>query len=203
MNSHVAVALSPGGVADVRLDRPDRLNALVEASFEDLVAAADRPGRNSNVRAVVLHGAGRAFCTGLDLSSFAGSSDTPTGRDPLATYTYGIANRYQQAVMAWPNLPVPVIAAVHGVAFGGGLQFALGAEVRLVSPDTRFSVMEIKWGIVPDMAGFVLMPLVVRGRRHAGTRLHRSRCVGRGSCRSGAGDASQRRAAGRGPPSCV
>ncbi|MGS1040043.1 enoyl-CoA hydratase-related protein [Burkholderia glumae] len=162
MNSHVAVALSSGGVADVRLDRPERLDALVDASFEDRVATADRLGRNLNVRAVVLHGAGRAFCTGLDLSSFAGSSDTPTGRDLLATCTYGIANRYLQAVMVWPNFPVPVIAAVHGVAFGGGLQFALGAEVRLVGPDARFNVMEIKWGIVPDMAGFVLMSQVIR-----------------------------------------
>lgn len=162
MNSHVAVALSADGVAEVRLDRPDKLNALVEASFEGLVAAAGRLARDSNVRAVVLHGAGRAFCAGLELSNFDAGSEAPAERDPLATRTHGITNLYQQAVMAWRNLPVPVIAAVHGVAFGGGLQLALGADLRLVSPDARLSVMEIKWGIVPDMAGFVLMPLVVR-----------------------------------------
>lgn len=162
MNSHVAGALRPDGVAGIRLDRPDKLNALVEASFEDLVAAAGRVARDSNVRAVVLHGAGRAFCAGLDLSNFDAGSEAPAERDPLATRTHGIANLYQQAVMAWRNLPVPVIAAVHGVAFGGGLQFALGAEVRLVSSDARFSVMEIKWGVVPDMAWFGLMPQGIR-----------------------------------------
>ncbi|MGS0897359.1 crotonase/enoyl-CoA hydratase family protein [Burkholderia stagnalis] len=162
MNSHVAVALSPDGIAEVRLDRPDKLNALVNASFEDLVATASRLSRDSSVRAVILHGAGRAFCAGLDLSNFDPASETSVGRDALATRTHGVTNLYQQAVMAWRDLPVPVIAAVHGVAFGGGLQLALGADVRLVRPDAQLSVMEIKWGIVPDMAGFVLMPQVTR-----------------------------------------
>lgn len=162
MNSHVAITLRPDGVAEVCLDRPEKLNALVRASFEDLVAAAERLGRDPSVRAVVLHGAGRAFCAGLDLSNFDASRKAVTELETLATRTHGIANLYQQSVLAWRDIPVPVIAAVHGVAFGGGMQLALGADMRLVSPDAQLSVMEIKWGIVPDMAGFVLMPHVAR-----------------------------------------
>ena len=162
MNSLVAVTLHPDGVAEVRLDRADKLNALVHESFEGLVAAANQLSREPSVRAVVLHGAGRAFCAGLDLSNFDSNGNGSIGSGQLAVRTHGMTNLYQQAVMAWRDLPVPVIAAVHGMAFGGGLQIALGADLRLVSADAKLSVMEIKWGLVPDMAGILLMQRLAR-----------------------------------------
>jgi enoyl-CoA hydratase/carnithine racemase len=139
-------------IAEVRLTRPDKLNALDPAMFAGLIDAiaqlADMPG----LRAVVLSGEGRGFCAGLDMASMAGGG---SGMD-LAARTHGLANDFQQVAWGWRTLPVPVIAAVHGVAFGGGLQIASGADVRIAAPDARLSVMELKWGIVPDMAGFAL-----------------------------------------------
>lgn len=141
-----------GGVADVRLARPDKLNALDPAMFEGLIAAIARLGSEAGLRAVVLSGEGRAFCAGLDMASMA---SVGAGLDP-AERPYGLANLFQQVAWGWRTLPVPVIAAVHGVAFGGGLQIASGADVRIAAPGTRLSAMEMKWGIVPDMAGFAL-----------------------------------------------
>ncbi|MET3724752.1 crotonase/enoyl-CoA hydratase family protein [Sphingomonas trueperi] len=146
------------GVADVRLNRPDKMNALDPAMIEGLLAAIDTLGQTPSVRAVVLSGEGRAFCAGLDMASMA---NVGSGVD-IAARTHGLANSYQQVAWGWRTLPVPVIAAVHGVAFGGGLQIASGADMRIASPDTRLSVMELKWGIVPDMAGFVLWRGTVR-----------------------------------------
>jgi enoyl-CoA hydratase/carnithine racemase len=142
------------GVADACLDRADKMNALDPAMFAALVAAGERLNRADDLRAVVLRGAGRAFCAGLDFESMEGSASLG---DALSARTHGIANLWQQAVLAWRDLPVPVIAAVHGVAFGGGLQIALGADIRCVAHDAKLSVMEINWGIVPDMAGVLLM----------------------------------------------
>ncbi|MHA7682229.1 crotonase/enoyl-CoA hydratase family protein [Cupriavidus sp. PET2-C1] len=156
------------GVAEVRLNRPDKMNALDPAMFEALIETGQRLAREPDLRAVVLSGAGRAFCAGLDMQSVAGLGDgqgdaIAAGR--LAARSHGIANRPQFACMVWRELPVPVIAAVHGVAFGGGLQVALGADLRYVTADTRMSVMEIKWGLVPDMAGMLLMRGLVRPDR--------------------------------------
>lgn len=148
-----------GGVADVRLNRPDKMNALDPAMIDGLLAAIDTLGHTAGLRAVVLSGEGRAFCAGLDMASMAGVG---AGID-IAARTHGLANSYQQVAWGWRTLPVPVIAAVHGVAFGGGLQIASGADIRIAAPDTRLSVMELKWGIVPDMAGFVLWRDTVRG----------------------------------------
>ncbi len=158
------------GVADVRLNRPDKMNALDPAMFDALIATGERLAQDASVRAVVLSGEGRAFCAGLDMESMAALGEQEGGAGQLsgqasgrlAARTHGIANRPQQACMVWRALPVPVLAAVHGVAFGGGLQVALGADVRYVTADTRLSVMEIKWGLVPDMAGMVLMRGLVR-----------------------------------------
>ncbi|KJK22437.1 enoyl-CoA hydratase [Burkholderiaceae bacterium 16] len=155
------------GVAEVRLNRPDKMNALDPAMFDALIETGQQLACEPGLRAVVLSGEGRAFCAGLDMQSMAGlgggSEGIAAGR--LAARTHGISNRPQFACMVWRELPVPVIAAVHGVAFGGGLQVALGADLRYVSADTRMSVMEIKWGLVPDMAGMLLLRGLVRPDR--------------------------------------
>jgi enoyl-CoA hydratase/carnithine racemase len=148
------------GVADIRLSRADKMNALDPAMFDALIAACGRLGKEKGVRAVVLSGEGRAFCAGLDIESFAAMKDA--GIDNIEARTHGASNSFQYAVLGWRELPVPVIAAVHGVAFGGGFQLALGADVRFVAPDTRLAIMEIKWGLVPDMGGTVLMRHLAR-----------------------------------------
>ena len=112
----------------------------------------------AGLRVVVLSGEGRAFCAGLDLSSMQ-SDREPGGSSAggsLADRTHGIANNAQYAAWGWRELPVPVIAAVHGVAFGAGSQIMAAADIRIVHPDTRIAIMEMKWGLVPDVAG---MPL--------------------------------------------
>jgi enoyl-CoA hydratase/carnithine racemase len=167
MEERVSITVSEG-VADVRLVRADKMNALDQAMFEALVAATDRLSKEKGVRVVVLSGEGRAFCAGLDMGRFAamkekGGNGIPGGENrDLTARTRGEANFPQQAVWGWRQLPVPVIAAVHGVAFGGGFQLSLGADMRFLSPDARMSVMEIKWGLVPDMAGTPILASLVR-----------------------------------------
>ncbi|MET4390948.1 enoyl-CoA hydratase/carnithine racemase [Bradyrhizobium sp. F1.4.3] len=167
MEERVSISISEG-VADVRLVRADKMNALDQAMFEALVAATDRLSKDKSVRVVVLSGEGRAFCAGLDMGRFAamkekGGNGIPAGENrDLAARTHGQANFPQQAVWGWRQLPVPVIAAIHGVAFGGGFQLALGADMRFLSSDARMSVMEIKWGLVPDMAGTPILASLVR-----------------------------------------
>jgi enoyl-CoA hydratase/carnithine racemase len=146
-------------IADVRLNRPDKLNALDQAMFSALSEASAELAGRGDVRAVVLSGNGRAFCAGLDLAAMAGQ-DPSFGA--LHDRSYGIANVFQNAAWGWRSLPMPVIAAIHGVAFGGGLQIALGADVRIVTPDARLAVMEGRWGMVPDMAGIALLRGLVR-----------------------------------------
>ena len=139
--------------------------------FEALLTTAEQLKEDKTVRAVVLSGEGRAFCAGLDMANFgkmadggskAGNDNQDDGLGRLERRTRGIANDPQYAVWGWRDIPVPVIAAVHGVAFGGGFQLALGADMRYAAPDTRFCVMEIKWGLVPDMAGTQLMRHLAR-----------------------------------------
>ena len=165
MNDRVRVTLEDG-VADVRLIRTDKMNALDDAMFEALVATGERLKGEREARCVVLSGEGRAFCAGLDMGNFGrmadGSRNPRASADRLTARTHGKANRAQYAVWVWRELPMPVIAAVHGVAFGGGFQLALGADMRFVSPDAKMAVMEIKWGLVPDMAGTRLMRLLAR-----------------------------------------
>jgi enoyl-CoA hydratase/carnithine racemase len=155
------------GVAHVRMVRGEKMNALDNRMFEALRETGRELGENRSVRAVVLSGEGRAFCAGLDMANFAGMLDPDrdagvTGSGKLADRTHGIANGPQAAAWVWRELPQPVIAAVHGVAFGGGFQVCLGADLRYAAPDTRFSIMEIKWGLVPDMAGTQLMKTLAR-----------------------------------------
>ena len=151
------------GVADVRLARPDKRNALDGAMFAGLVTAGERLKSEPGVRAVVLSGEGPDFCAGLDFGSFAAMRDgerlsalvdLPAGSGPARATG-------QRAAYVWTEIPVPVIAAVTGNALGGGLQIALGADIRIVTPDARLSVMEIKWGLVPDMTGTQLLPELV------------------------------------------
>jgi enoyl-CoA hydratase/carnithine racemase len=155
----VRVAIDAHGVADVALARPDKMNALDRAMFDAIAATLQRLAGEPGLRAVVLHGEGRAFCAGLDMASFAkmGEGASLDVSSDLVARTHGIANLFQHVAWGWRELPVPVIAAVCGVAFGGGLQIALGADIRLVTADLKMSVMEVKWGLVPDMAGCVLM----------------------------------------------
>jgi len=167
MEQRVSISISEG-VADVRLVRADKMNALDAAMFDALVAASERLSKEKGLRAVVLSGEGRAFCAGLDMDRFAamqekGGNGIPGGENrDLAVRTHGIANYPQLAVWGWRQLPVPVIAAVQGVAFGGGFQLALGADMRYLAPDARMSIMEIKWGLVPDMAGTPILASLVR-----------------------------------------
>jgi enoyl-CoA hydratase/carnithine racemase len=164
MKDRIALSIEDG-VADVRLIRADKMNALDPAMFEAIIQAGAELAAMRGLRAVVLSGEGRAFCAGLDMASFAAMKDrgdsVPGVRD-LTVRTHGIANRPQQCAWLWRELPVPVIAAVHGVAFGGGFQIALGADLRYATADARFSVMEIKWGLVPDLAGTQLMRHLAR-----------------------------------------
>jgi enoyl-CoA hydratase/carnithine racemase len=151
------------GVADLRLIRSDKMNALDYDMFEGIIEAGAALATMNGLRAVVLSGEGKAFCAGLDMASFAAmNKDGVPGARNLTARTHGIANRPQQCAWVWRTLPVPVIAAVHGVAFGGGFQIALGADMRYAAADTRFSVMEIKWGLVPDLAGTQLMRHLAR-----------------------------------------
>jgi enoyl-CoA hydratase/carnithine racemase len=158
MQNRVTVSLA-GGVADVRLSRPDKMNALDGAMFEALVATGRGLRSERGLRAVVLSGEGRAFCAGLDVSSFGAGGG---GRSLLERSGPSPANFAQSAAWVWAELPVPVIAAVHGVAYGGGLQIALAADIRFVAPDARLSVMEIKWGLIPDMTGSQTLRRLVR-----------------------------------------
>lgn len=153
-----------GPVAVVTLNRPEKRNALDREMFEGLEQAGDRLREDRTLRAVVLTGAGPAFSAGLDFASFLAAG--PEGAARLLERGPGSpANRAQRAAWVWREVPVPVIAAVRGAAFGGGLQLALGADLRYLAPDARLSVMEIEWGLVPDMTGartlLELLPLDV------------------------------------------
>lgn len=159
-NDRIAIELGEDGVADVRFTRADKMNALDPEMFQRIIEAGHMLQRAKGLRAVVLSGEGRAFCAGLDLSNF--SRKPPEDEPSLTERTYGNANRAQQVAMQWRKLPVPVIAAVHGVCFGGGLQIASGADIRIVHPETRMAIMEMKWGLVPDMGGYVLWRGLVR-----------------------------------------
>ena len=148
MNDRVQVTID-NAVATVRMSRPDKLNALDRPMFEGLIAAGEQILADSSVRAVVLHGEGRGFCAGLDFFSFMGKPDEMRF---MLDRGESVANVAQRVAWIWQEVQVPVIAAVHGMAFGGGLQIALGADLRYVTADAELSVMEIKWGLIPDMS---------------------------------------------------
>lgn len=146
-------------VATVTLTRADKHNALDQAMFEAIIDAASQVGSEPGVRAVVLHGDGPSFCSGLDIASLMSSDQGLDGLlDRLSDES---PNWFQRAAYDWIRVPVPVIAAIHGTCFGGGLQIALAADVRLATPDARLSVMEIKWGLIPDMSISRTLPRLV------------------------------------------
>ena len=167
MSKRVSITVDERGVADVRMNRPEKRNALDTAMFTGLRDAGEELKGMPNVRVVVLSGEGSSFCAGLDFSSFnamasgerTGDADQPAGADesPSTPTSGGITHLGQQVAWVWQELPVPVIAAVHGHALGGGIQIALGADIRIVHPDTQLSVREVHWGLVPDMTGTLFL----------------------------------------------
>jgi enoyl-CoA hydratase/carnithine racemase len=157
VEDRVRVEISEG-IADVRLDRAEKLNALDVPMFDALVAAARRVRCERGVRAVVLSGEGRAFSAGLDFASVMATTE----RSLFERGEGEAANLAQAVAWAWRELPMPVIAAVHGVAYGGGLQIALGADIRFVAPDAKLSVREVHWGLVPDMSATQTLRHLVR-----------------------------------------
>ena len=179
------------GVADVRLNRPDKLNALDPAMFVAIAEAGARVAADPTVRAVVLSGAGRGFCAGLDFGSFmamagegddaAASGDRP-GFGVVGQTDGRITHLGQQVAHVWSEVPAPVIAAVSGPCLGGGLQIALGADLRIVHPEAKLSVLEIRWGLTPDMTITATLPRLVgidvakeltwTGRMLSGTEAH-------------------------------
>jgi len=172
MSDRVTITIADG-VADVRMNRPDKRNALDGAMFSALAEAGEQLKHAPGVRAVVLSGEGSSFCAGLDFSSFqamssgggagggAGGGGNAEG-NPGAMQDGRITHLGQQVAWVWQEVPVPVIAAVHGHALGGGIQIALGADIRIVHPDTQMSVREVHWGLVPDMTGTLMLSQLVR-----------------------------------------
>jgi len=157
MNDRVTITVTDG-IADVRLARADKMNAIDPAMFEGIAAAIDRLKGMTEVRCVVLSGEGKAFCAGLDMASMANGGSGLA----LGDRTEEGANLVQQVAWGWRTLPMPVIAAVHGVAFGGGFQIMSGADIRIAHPSARFAIRETYWGLVPDMAGIALWRTLAR-----------------------------------------
>lgn len=154
MSSRVSVDISKG-VAVVTLNRPEKHNALNREAFEAITAAGDTLAADRSVRAVILTGAGESFCAGID-RSFLSEQGAAAGagslqHDLMQPRDGSCGNFYQSAAMVWRRVPVPVIAAIHGAVYGAGLQIALGADIRIAAPESRLSIMEIRWGIIPDM----------------------------------------------------
>jgi enoyl-CoA hydratase/carnithine racemase len=182
MSRSVSVSIE-GGVADVRLNRPDKLNALNQHLMAGLVEAGETLAADPSVRAVVLSGEGRGFCSGLDFSAFqmmAGDApaesagptelqaDVAEASGEAVDVSAGIMSTdgrdthlAQESAWTWQRLPVPVIAAISGPCLGGGLQIALGADIRIVAPDAKLSVLEMRWGLIPDMTGTWVLPRLV------------------------------------------
>jgi enoyl-CoA hydratase/carnithine racemase len=169
-NDRVKVSIE-GGIADVRLDRADKRNALDPAMFDAIARAGKDLVSNKEIRAVVLSGSGASFCAGLDFASFqsmadGGSSNSETksnsGENAGAMQPGAITHLAQQICWVWQEVPVPVIAAIQGHALGGGMQLALGADIRIAHPDTQFAMREVHWGLIPDMTGTLMLSRLVR-----------------------------------------
>jgi len=151
MNQRVSINVADH-IATVKLDRADKKNAVDRAMFEALIEAGEALAVDTSVRAVIVHGAGNNFCAGIDISSFQGEGGITSDDRPMQPRATSPANFFQSAAYVWRELPVPVIAVVEGYTFGAGLQIALAADIRYAAPDAQLSIMEIKWGIIPDMA---------------------------------------------------
>jgi enoyl-CoA hydratase/carnithine racemase len=157
-------------IAHVHLIRTDKMNALDAEMMDALIEAGERVKADASLRAVVLSGEGRAFCAGLDMGNFAamadggdaGVSGNSKQRQPLAARSHGLANRPQKVAFTWREVQVPVIAAAQGFALGGGFQVFMGADMRYAAPGTKFSIMESRWGLVPDMGTTHVMARLAR-----------------------------------------
>ncbi|MDO9451902.1 MAG: crotonase/enoyl-CoA hydratase family protein [Stagnimonas sp.] len=145
-----------GPVAIVRLNRPDKHNGMDVAMIQALIATAKQLKKNRDIRAVILAGEGPSFCAGIDVKSMFGGGAMSTALAFLPLLK-PVANKYQNVCLVWRTLSVPVIAAIHGNCFGAGIQLALGADIRFATPDAKLAVMEAKWGLIPDMAGMLLL----------------------------------------------
>lgn len=171
MSERVTISVE-NHIADVRFNRPDKMNALDGEQIDAIVAAGEKLAAMEGIRAIVLSGEGKAFCAGLDMANFAASAAEATRSSgskggsalskTLAERTHGNANRFQHIVLLWRNLKAPVIAAVHGPCIGGGLQFASAADIRVVAPDAKMSIMEMRWGLIPDMGSYTTWRSFVR-----------------------------------------
>ncbi|MDS1115698.1 crotonase/enoyl-CoA hydratase family protein [Gordonia westfalica] len=175
----ILLEVDDAGVATVTLNRAEKHNALDTAMFDALLDVTSELAADRRVRAVVVHGAGKSFCSGLDISSLGGNglADSLLERDDADR-----GNHAQRVSLDWRHVPAPVITVIHGNCFGGGLQIALGADIRYATPDARLSIMEVKWGLVPDMgitqtlpgllAADVAKELTFTGRILSGTEAH-------------------------------
>ncbi|HAG68005.1 MAG TPA: crotonase/enoyl-CoA hydratase family protein [Acidimicrobium sp.] len=174
MDDRVTISVVDG-IADVKMNRADKRNALDNAMFASLCAAGEYLKTLDGLRVVVLSGDGASFCAGLDFSSFAqmaeagakanaadNKADNKADMNAGAMVDGRITHMAQQVCWVWQEVPVPVIAAVHGHALGGGIQIALGADIRIVHPDTQLSVREVHWGLIPDMTGTLMLSRLVR-----------------------------------------
>lgn len=149
-------------IARVTLARAEKMNAMDDDMINALIAAGTEVAA-SDARVVILSGDGKSFCAGIDL----GGLGAMVGQDMEAlivprTHGDGTTNRWQEVAMVWHRLEIPVIAALHGAVYGAGMQLALGADIRIAARETKLAVMEMKWGIIPDMGGFVLLPRLLR-----------------------------------------
>ena len=173
-NDRVTVEISDG-IADVRLNRADKRNALDPAMFDAIAKAGKDLVTNQEIRSVVLSGSGNSFCAGLDFGSFqamAGggsandgaknSSSKNSGENAGAMQPGAITHMAQQICWVWQEVPVPVVAALQGHALGGGMQLALGADIRVAHAETQFSMREVHWGLIPDMTGTLMLSRLVR-----------------------------------------
>ncbi|MCF8543954.1 MAG: crotonase/enoyl-CoA hydratase family protein [Ilumatobacteraceae bacterium] len=164
MDDRVTISVVDG-IADVKMNRADKRNALDNAMFTSLNAAGEYLKKLDGLRVVVLSGDGASFCAGLDFSSFAQMAEAGAKKPDMnagAMVDGRITHMAQQVCWVWQEVPVPVIAAVHGHALGGGIQIALGADIRIVHPDTQLSVREVHWGLIPDMTGTLMLSRLVR-----------------------------------------
>jgi enoyl-CoA hydratase/carnithine racemase len=170
-NDRVTVTISDG-IADVRLDRADKRNALDPAMFDAIAKAGNDLVTNREIHAVVLSGNGNSFCAGLDFGSFqsmadSGKSDSSNGnksssQNAGAMQPGAITHLAQQICWVWQEVPVPVVAALQGHALGGGMQLALGADIRVAHGETQFAMREVHWGLIPDMTGTLMLSRLVR-----------------------------------------
>ncbi len=169
MSERVTISVE-NHIADVRFNRPEKMNALDGEQIDAIVEAGEKLAIMEDVRAIVLSGEGKAFCAGLDMANFAASAAAASENDgeksplkhTLAERTHSNANKFQHIVLLWRKLKAPVIAAVHGPCIGGGLQFASAADIRVVAPDAKMSIMEMRWGLIPDMGSYTTWRSFVR-----------------------------------------